>query len=1095
MRYLVYLALCSHGLSVDAVDDATPTAIGAEAAQRSATDANLEKAIVKTSDALANRDTALLGEIRGVQEAVQGTGTELSTALTAETSKRRQNDNLLVREMAKLREENDRRISVALTHFKSVREGLVKSALSKLDRERQKNLMKSIDSLDKKKQARLKKMFAAMDVKRQKVLDSSFNRLKSAFQEALGKQVHRQSTALRSEMRSRHTGDTKLKDTLNKRKSDFNAAMQKEMKTRKAEDVNATKTREAAVAHAGLVLIRGFKKDLGAVTTRLAASQKRIFGDLSRTAAMRLASAKTNLGLKTATAAKVLDTELTTKLLQEAAARKAGDTQTQDQISTGLRLFKDGLVAEAAARKKGDTDGASARSAELKSLGARLRASFTKDIKALALKADKQFSSETTARKTGDQTISDAIKSKAKGMKAAVVAEAEARQAADKSLALKRAAIEQRLNSGIQDLAGKRGKLLDVEAQSLAGVDKQNAANLLATKEAFEKDLGTEASARKAADEGEAKLRKKGDVEIASEMAASYKRMVRLVDTQGQQRNASQSSVERTIHTADAALAKDVKAEIETREATDLEEEAAREKSIQGVVSNIAKDMNRDLAKADAHRKEVLKKKLADMDERREAILKKSIKEQGAQMKAADEQAVAASTNKMEKEIEKEKKSMQTEDDKLLAKITKAEQGAKNKLEAEKKAQAAGDRAQDALRKKDFADVAKRTSAMEQGVMKALQSEGAARKAADDVEDKYDRAQMGKTLTAVKKEKGARIAGDKGSFEFLRKEMNLLAKRSDRNLRVAVNALNTKLDAAATAKLKKEQAAREESLKKDLDGMTGAASKYGKEELAKVEKAKTTEVKQETGARAKADAELREQVKAAEAKLAKAQTAQDQKAKEAIQAEAKEREAEDKEIATGAKELSTDIKDTVEEEITERKKNDAALNRTLGLMEKGLDKKVNAETHLRKEADRKLETTWKGEKREVVTAVIKQEQEHTATLETERKDRWAEDQKIKKKIASEMASIREDLAAEEQERIKGDKKKKALLLSIHQDTEEHKRRVAELKEQVESQRPSAALETKDTALVQTVAADEQQLGELANVSPEVLVEELDSRLK
>jgi len=1077
------------------VDDPTPAALSAEAAQRSATDANLEKAIVKTSDALANRDTALLGEIRGVQEAVQGTGTELSTALTAETSKRRQNDNLLVREMAKLREENDRRISVALTHFKSVREGLVKSALAKLDRERQKNLMTSINNLDKKKQARLKKMFADMDVKRQKVLDSSFNRLKTAFQEALGKQVGRQATALRSEMRSRRSGDSKLKATLDQRRSEFNAAMEKEMKTRKAADTNATKTREAAVARAGLLLIRGFKKDLGAVTTRLAASQKRIFGDLGRTSAMRLARAKANLGLKTATAAKVLDTQLTSKLMQEAAARKAGDTKTQDQISTGLRLFKAGLVEEAAARKKGDQDGASTRSAELKALGARLRASFTKDIKALALKADKQFSAETAARKTGDQTISDAIKSKAKGMKAAVVAEAEARQAADKALALKRAAIGQRLDSSIKGLASKRGKLLDVEAKSLAAVDKQNAANLVATKEAFEKDLTTEAAARKAADENEGKLRKKGDAAIASEMAASYKRMVRLVDDQAAQRNASQSSVERTIHTADAALAKDVKAEIETREATDLEEEAAREKAIQGVVSNIAKDMNRDLAKADAHRKQVLKKKLADMDERREAILKKSIKEQGAQMKAADEQSVAASTNKMEKEIEKEKKRMQTEDEKLLSQITKAEQAAKTQLNAEKKAQAAGDKAQDALRKKDFADVAKRTSAMEQGVLKALESEGAARKAADEAEDKYDRTQIQKAKAAVTKEKAARIAGDKGSSDFLKKEVNLLAKRSDRNLRVAVNALNTKLDADMTAKLKKEQAKREESLKKDLDGMTAAAGKYGKAELAKVETAKTSAVKQETSARSKADAGLRDQIKAAEARLAKDQADQDTRAKEAIQEEAKAREAEDKDIARGAKELSVDIKDSVEEEIKERKKSDADLNRTLGLMEKGLNKKVNAETHLRKEADRKLEATWKGEKREVVAAVVKQEQKHAATLETERKERWTEDQKIKKKIASEMAAIREDLAKEEQERIKGDKKKKSLLLSIHQGTEEHKRRVAELKEEVEAQRPSPALETKDTALVQTVAADEQELGELSNVSPEVLVDELDSRLK
>jgi len=1048
---------------------------------RQQTDATLQRALAGAAQSLADRDAAIVGELRQVTDQGDNTGTQISVNLATETAARKQNDNELIADMSRLRDENMAKLKVAMVGFKALRDKIVSAAQSSQRKKAKAALAYAIRKLDAQRQAKLQQTLAEVDQKRAIALHKRLGELQTYVKSTKVKLDSQETAATTKEIRKRQKQDVELQAQVNKDNLDAQRALALESRVRKSADVSEEASRKIAIAGIGKRLAAVMRKELAAMDLADQQALKSATSKLQTTETSDLTAATKELAKTSAKVAKAFDTKRTRLLKAEEQERKSADKNANKRLRKGVAAAKAALAAEEKVRHKGDQQRSKDRTAAFNQLSKKLTAEFDADIKKLAKAGDGTLDTEGAVRAKEDRKLSATIVALQKADATALKSEANARRSQESSADKARTSLRNSVNGKLSKLDGAREAVLSKESAALARADKALVAGAAAAQKAVKAKTRKEANQRSSADSAETKERSKSDNALSTRVDTVTKKMSQTVAAETGVRTKGDKEITRESQDEDDELLDDLERNEKQRGTADKAARAALKKDVANVESKANTALKTKLKKMDAEREAAIKKDIAEMDEVREAKLKAAVKKKSDERKVDNDKLIIQEDKTLRAAINLATSQRKDGDKKVGTVLSSKLQDFQALVKTADKQRREGDARQGRLRGKDVAEASKAISRISKKVAGAETAEERSRKSGDqgvsDIADQR-KAQVVSLLDGEKKQRS------EGDTQVAAKRKKLVVDSEDRLMKKDNDGIK-KAKAGRQQKLTSTMESfvqgRDKLRSKQLSAANGKVSQDLSAEV-RAEKTKLgTTVNKEQRARRAADSDAGSALRQSEARSMKALKAGQGAVESALEAEAKERKRVGSEHQAEVTKLGNAQKKLVGRMGEARASHDKSLTKEVQAVAGRVTRGLKAETSMRAKGDRGLTRLVEGERQAVEADMKKREGAQTEALTGEESKRKSEDDAIRKDLEKEAADLEREIKKEAYERDRADRGEAKLVATV--DNEQ-----AEAEKTLQAAQTLEAEESSDLDAEQT---QEQKL-ERASLEEQTVEAELDA---
>mmetsp|Transcript_1878 Transcript_1878/g.4336 ORF Transcript_1878/g.4336 Transcript_1878/m.4336 type:complete len:1139 (+) Transcript_1878:161-3577(+) len=1044
---------------------AGPTPLASERAARQQADDQIKRALVGSSAALADRDAAVVGELRAVKERQQGSLTQLSVALASEIGSRQKNDQVLVGAMSKLRADNEAKISSALGSFKSMRSRIVQAAIAKLDSKNQDALKNALAKVDAKREAALQRSLAELNIKREKVLFKSLQNLTREFNSGLAKLDAKQKRIVALEEKARDGADVALNSVADRQSAAINQALAVEIRRRQAGDLEASTDRDRAVTTLRTRIGTAMKQDVAALATQRSKATQEAAIALDQRDQQQVSVAMQTVSNATDRVMAAMRSKHERVLAAEAAERKAGDLQEQNLVMSKLLEVNKAMKDETEHRKTGDKAQDEAEHLALADMSKKVKSSYSGELKKLAGAADGQLDLEAKKRRADDKALSSKLDAVVSEDEATLASEVSARKRGNTAAQAALDGTETKLVNAVEKLDSKRAATLGSTVGQLKRSDKKIQDGIATLGSMAVSQLTTEATARKGADQDEATARGQADAALTRRIGSVETMVTKKVEQESSLQTEADRKVLQEAESRDEEIRSVLAKEVTARRAEDQAITKTRESEVDQAKTTAAASVRANLAKFDKQREKRLKVMLANLDLQRQKKLDLALKAARNEHTAKFAKVVKKQERKTLKGLGTETRARQTEDQKNNAAIKRDTMKMASVVGAEASARQAGDDAEAQARRTDVLKLRSAIQTHKDLAGKSLAKETKERKAGDE---KF-RAEVDKTtqnlLGAVRSEQGAREKGDAAERKAVEADVKAAEKKVTGSLKSGIKTLDSSatkdLDTEITKMTKARDATRKSAVADALAEGKTRAKKAAAVLGGKVDKA----VEAEITARKAADKKIGEQVVEAEAQVAQEQTKSSEAEATALDKEQAERKKQDADQKAAIDAVESKHHKEMGKEEEAREAGDRKIDLAMKDGDRQLNAKIKEELKSRQRGDRAVNRTIASQKWELQTKLRKQDAAYKAAETKEGDTRAKEDRKTLEMLDQKVRHLRALLKAEERARIRGDLQKKSLLQQL----------------EGEAKRRNRALTSAESDLAQGAQSLEAERDEISNL--------------
>jgi len=1048
---------------------------------RQQTDATLQRALAGAAQSLADRDAAIVGELRQVTDQGDNTVTQISVNLATETAARKQNDNGLIADMTRLRDENMAKLKVAMMGFKALRDKIVSAAQSSQRKKSKAALAYAIRKLDAQRQAKLEQTLAEVDQTRAIALQKRLGELQTYVKSTKVKLDSQETAATTKEIRKRQKQDVELQAQVNKDNLDAQRALALESRVRKSADVSEEAARKIAVSGIGKRLAAVMRKELAAMDLADQQALKSATSKLQASETSDVTAATKELASTSAKVAKAFDTKRTRLLKAEEQERKAADSNANRRLRKGVAAAKTALAAEEKVRHQGDRQRAKDRSAAINQLSKKLTAEFDADIKKLAKAGDTTLDTEGASRAKEDRKLSATIVALQKADASALKSEASARRSQERAAEKSRTSLRNSVTSKLKKLDGAREAVLDKESAALARADKALLAGVSAEQKAVKAKTRKEASQRASVDSSEAKERSKSDNALSSRVDTVTNKISKTLAAETGLRTKGDAQITRESEDEDDAMLDDLEQNAKQRGAADRGARAALKKDVANVESKANHALKTKLKKMDAEREAAIKKDIAEMDEVRQAKLQAAVKKKSDERKVDNDKLIIQEDKTLRGWTDLATSQRKDGDKKVGTVLSSKLQDFQALVKNTDKQRREGDAREGRLRTKDVEDASKGISRISKKVAAAETAEERSRKAGDQGNSDLADQRQAQVVSLLDGEKKQRSEGD---AQAAAKRKKLVADSEDRLIKKdndGINKAKAGRQQQLTSTMESFVQGRDKSRSKQLSTANGKASQDLSAAVLKEQTKLGATVTKEQRARRAADADTSSEMRQSVARSMKALKAGQGATEAALDAEAKERKRVGSEHQTEVTKLGNAQKKLVGRMGEARASHDKALTKEVQAVSGRVTRALAAETSMRAKADRGLTRLVQGERQVVQADMTKRESAQTEALSGEERKRKSEDDSIRKELEKEADDLEREIKKEAYERDRGDRGEAKLVATVD-------------KEQVEAEKTLQAaqsLEAEESSDLDVEQTQEQKL-ERASLEEQTVEAELDA---